>query len=62
MNRKARDLLKADGLLRDQDCTPALIVDEPPEGVEDLDRRYGTPDPVFSAKQWVRFRELEARA
>jgi hypothetical protein len=62
MNRKARDLLTAIGVVNDQDLVPALIVDRPPEGAEDLDRRYGTPEPAYSPEQWARFRELEAQA
>jgi hypothetical protein len=62
MNRKARDLLTAVGVVRDQDLVPALIVDRPPEGAEDLDRRYGTPEPAYWPEQWARFRELEAQA
>lgn len=62
MNRKARDLLMAVGLVHDQDLVPALIVDRPPDGAEDLDRRYGTPEPAYSPEQWARFRELEAQS
>src|SRR5262249_19730554 len=62
MNRKARDLLKADGVLTDEQSAPALIVNRPPKGAEDLDRRHGTPEPAFTAEQLARIRELEARA
>jgi hypothetical protein len=62
MNRKARDLLTAIGVVHDQDLVPALIVDRPPEGAEDLDRRYGTPEPAYWPEQWARFREFEAHA
>jgi hypothetical protein len=62
MNRKARDLLTAIGVVNDQDLVPALIVERPPEGAEDLDFRYGAPEPAYSPGQWERFRELEAQA
>jgi hypothetical protein len=62
MNRKARDLLTAIGMVNDQDLVPALIVERPPQGVEDLDHRYGTPAPAYSPEQWARFRELEAQS
>jgi hypothetical protein len=61
INRKARELLRADGLLKDEDCTPALIVNEPPERSEDLDRRYGPPAPAYSSEQWAQMRKLEAQ-
>jgi hypothetical protein len=62
MNRKARDLLKSHGLVADEHCVPVLIVERPPRGVENLDRRYGPPEPAFSAEQMARIRELEAQA
>jgi hypothetical protein len=62
MNRKARDLLKANGLVSDEECRPVLIVQRPPPGVENLDRRYGPPPPAFSPEQLTRIRELEAEA
>jgi hypothetical protein len=62
MNRKARDLLKNRGLVADEHCEPVLIVERPPRGVENLDRRYGTPEPAFAPEQLVRIRELEAEA
>jgi hypothetical protein len=62
MNRKARDLLKAHGLVGDEHCMPVLIVERPPRGVENLDRRYGPPEPAFAPEQMARIRELEAEA
>jgi hypothetical protein len=62
MNRKARDLLKAQGLVADEHCTPVLIVERAPKCVENLDRRYGPPEPAFSREQSKRIRELEAQA
>jgi hypothetical protein len=62
MNRKARDVLKANGLVSDEECRPVLIVQRPPPGVENLDRRYGPPPPAFSPEQMARIRELEAEA
>jgi hypothetical protein len=60
MNRKARDVLKASGLMSDEELRPVLIVARPPPGVENLDRRYGPPPPAFSPEQMARIRELEA--
>jgi hypothetical protein len=62
MNRKARDLLKAQGLIDDEYCIPLLIVERPPRGVENLDRRYGPVEPTFSAEQMTRFQGLESEA
>jgi hypothetical protein len=62
MNRKARDLLKANRVVSDKECIPVIIVDRPPEGVEDLDGRYGPAEPAFSPEQLARLHELEAKA
>jgi hypothetical protein len=62
INRKAYDLLMAAGVVTDEHCTPVLIVERPPPGVENLDRRYGPPEPGFSSEQKIRIRELEAQA
>jgi hypothetical protein len=62
MNREARDLLKAQGLVAEEHCKPVLIVERPPKGVENLDRRYGPAEPAFSPEQFARVRELEAEA
>jgi hypothetical protein len=62
MNRKARDVLKAHGLVSDEACKPVLILQRPPPGVENLDRRYGPSPPVFSPEQMAHIRELEAHA
>ncbi|HEV3263751.1 MAG TPA: SMI1/KNR4 family protein [Gemmataceae bacterium] len=62
MNRKARAVLKANGLVSDEELRPVLIVERPPPGVENLDRRYGPPPPTFSPEQMARIRELEAEA
>jgi hypothetical protein len=62
MNRKARDLLKANRLVSDKECKPVLIVDRPPKEVENLDKRYGPAEPLFSSEKLARLRELEAKA
>jgi hypothetical protein len=62
MNRKACDLLGAEGVVGDGDCVPVLIVERAPSGVENLDRRYGPPEPAFSSAQMARIRELESEA
>ncbi len=62
MNRNARDLLQANGLVSDEELRPVLIVERPPPGVENLDRRYGPPPPPFAPEQLARIRELEAQA
>jgi hypothetical protein len=62
MNRKTRDVLKGQGLLSEENCEPVLIVERTPKGVENLDRRYGPPEPAFSSEQLAHIRELEARA
>jgi hypothetical protein len=62
MNRKARDVLKDNRIVTDENCIPVLIVDRPPKGVENLDRRYGPVEPTFSAEQLKRIREIEAAA
>lgn len=58
MNRKARDVLKAHGLVSDEELRPVLIVGRPPPGVENLDRRYGPPPPAFSREPLGHIREL----
>jgi hypothetical protein len=62
MNRRARDLLKAQGLVEEEHLKPFLIEERAPKGVENLDRRYGLPEPAFSPDQFARIRELEAQA
>jgi hypothetical protein len=62
MNRRARDLLKANRVVTDDYCSPVLILDRAPKGVEDLDRRYGPAEPMFSSEQLARMREFEAKA
>jgi hypothetical protein len=62
MNRKARDLLKANRIVTEDLCTPLLILNRPPKGVENLDRRHGTAEPAFSPEQMARIRELETTA
>src|SRR5438105_3404462 len=62
MNRRARDLLKAKGIVTNDLCAPLLIMDRPPKGVENLDRRYGKAEPAFSPEQMARIRELEKTA
>jgi SMI1 / KNR4 family (SUKH-1) len=62
MNRKARDLLKANRLVSDNECKHLLIMDRAPKGVENLDKRYGPAEPLFSSEQLTLLRELEAKA
>jgi hypothetical protein len=62
MNRKARDLLRANGIITDAQCKGVLILDEPPQGVENLDEKYGPAEPAFTAEQMAQLRELEAKA
>jgi hypothetical protein len=59
MNRKARDVLKANGVVTDDQCQPVLIMARPPQGVEDLDRKYGPDEPAFTPEEMLRMRELE---
>jgi hypothetical protein len=62
MNRKARDLLKVNGILTDDLCQPVLILNRPRRGVEDLDRKYGPDEPAFTPEEMIRMREQEADA
>jgi hypothetical protein len=62
LNRKARDILKANRIVADENCIPVLVVNRPPKGVENLDRRYGPAEPTFSREQLKRIREIEAAA
>jgi len=62
MNRQARDILKANRIVADENCIPVLVVNRPPKGVENLDRRYGPVEPAFSPEQLKRMREIEAAA
>jgi hypothetical protein len=62
LDRRARDVLQAQGLVQEEHCRPVLIVGRPPGGVENLDRRYGPPEPAFSPEQFALIRELEAQA
>src|SRR5205823_2634571 len=52
----------ANRLVTDENCIPVLIVDRPPKGVENLDRRYGPVEATFSTEQLQRIREIEAAA
>jgi hypothetical protein len=51
-------VLKANGMVSDEELRPVMIVKRPPPGVENLDRRYGPPPPAFSAEQMARIREF----
>jgi len=62
MNRKARDLLRTNGVVRDDQCEPVLIVNRVPKGIENLDRRFGQAEPAFTPEQMAKLRELEAKA
>jgi hypothetical protein len=62
LNRNARDLLQSAGVLTDEQCDPVLIVNRPPRGAQDLDRRYGPPEPAFSPGRLAEIRRLEAQA
>jgi hypothetical protein len=62
INRKGMDLLKANRIASDKECKPVLILDGVPEEVENLDERYGSAEPAFTAEQMTRLRELEAKA
>jgi hypothetical protein len=62
MNRKARDILKANRLLTDDELVPALILNRAPRGVQDLDRHYGPPALPIAPEQLVSIRRLEAAA
>src|SRR5262249_41057237 len=59
-NRKARDILVENGVLKEREYEPVLILDRAPRGIEDLDRRYGKPVPAFTPEQMARLREHEA--
>jgi len=62
MNRKAMDLMKMNGIITDEQYEPVLILEEPPEGVENLDEKYGPAEPAFTPEQMAKLRELEAKA
>jgi hypothetical protein len=62
MNRKARNALKANRIVTDELCDAVLILERPPKGVENLDRRFGPAEPGFSPEQMARISELEAAA
>jgi hypothetical protein len=61
VDRKAWDLLKANRIVTDKECKGVLILNEPPQGVENLDEKYGPADPAFTAEQMARLREWEAK-
>jgi hypothetical protein len=61
MNRRARDLLKTNRLVSEKECKAAIILNEPPEGVDNLDEKYGPAEPAFSAVQIANLREWEAK-
>jgi hypothetical protein len=61
-NRKARDILSANGVVRDAQCEPVMIMNQPPKGVENLDKKYGPAEPAFTPEQTAKLRELEAKA
>lgn len=62
LSRRARDLLVANRLAGPKELIPVLILDKPPKGVEDLDRRYGPAESAFTAEQLAKLREISAAA
>ncbi len=62
LNRKARDILRANRVITDKECIPVMIVDHVPKGVENLDKKYGPAEPAFTPEQVKQLRELEAKA
>jgi len=62
MNRKARDVLVANHIIKENEYEAVMILDRLPKGVDDLDRRYGTPAPAFTPEQMAKLREWEAAA
>jgi hypothetical protein len=61
VSRRARDLLVAKGIVNDDEFVAVRVFDRAPPGVENLDRLYGKPEPLFSPDEFVRIREQEAR-
>ena len=62
LNRKARDVLRANRVVQEAECKPVQVLARSPAGVENLDRKYGPAEPAFTPEQWSRIRELEADA
>jgi hypothetical protein len=62
INRRARDILRANRVIGDEYCAPVMILDRAPAGVDNLDRRLGPAEPTFSPEQMKQIRRLEAAA
>jgi hypothetical protein len=62
MNRRARDILRANRVIGDEHCAPVMILGRAPAGVDNLDRRLGPAEPTFSPEQMKQIRRLEAAA
>jgi hypothetical protein len=58
-NRKALDLLISRRLVGEAECVGVRVLDRAPEGVEDLDGRYGRPAPLLSVEEFARLRAEE---
>lgn len=60
MSRRARDVLLANRLVTEEECIAVKVLDRPPKGVENLDRRCGKPEPLLSAEDFARLRAQES--
>jgi hypothetical protein len=61
VSRRARDVLVANRLVTLEKCIPVKVFDRAPKGVENLDRRCGKPEPLFSPEELARVRAEEAK-
>jgi hypothetical protein len=58
-SRRARDALLRAGLLREQDAVPLAVVDAPPAGAPNLDRRHPPAPPMYTAEELAALRAAE---
>lgn len=58
-SRRARDVLLRAGLFRQQDMTPLVLVDAPPAGAPNLDRRHPPAPPMYTPAELTALRAAE---
>lgn len=59
VNRRTKELLIANRLVRDEECEAVYVLDKPYKGAEILDRKYGKAEPLLSPTQRDRLRARE---
>jgi hypothetical protein len=60
LSRRARELLVADRVITEDECTAVMVFARAPTGVENLDARYGEPPPLLAPDELAGLRAQEA--